>query len=51
MANKNIRSAAYKTVAKPIRVKFKTKSGETVYIRALKTVQQKVNVRPRSKKK
>jgi hypothetical protein len=51
MARKNIQFSAAKTVAKPTRVKFKTKSGETVSFRALKTVKQKVTVRFRAKKK
>jgi len=51
MASKNIRFIANKTVAKPTRVKFKTKSGETVSFRALKTVKQRVAVRFREKKK
>ena len=45
MAKKNIQFIAAKTVAKPTRAKFKTKSGETVSFRALKTVREKVTVR------
>lgn len=46
-----MRFAAVKTVQKPTRVKFKTKSGETVSFRALKTVEKKVSVRFRAKRK
>jgi len=35
---------AAKTVAKPTRIKFKTKSGETVLFRALETVRETVAV-------
>jgi hypothetical protein len=45
MARKNVQFTAAKTVAKPSRVKFKTKSGETVSFRALKTVRERVIVR------
>lgn len=51
MAKKNVQFTADKTVAKPTRVKFKTKSGETVSFRALKTVKERVHVRFRAKKK
>ncbi len=51
MAKKNVQFTATKTVAKPTKVKFKTKSGETVSFRALKTVKERVNVRFRAKKR
>jgi hypothetical protein len=51
MASRNVRFSAVKTVQKPARVKFKTKSGETVSFKALKTVKQKEVVRFRAKKK
>jgi len=51
MTKKNVRFVATKTVAKPTRVNFKTKSGETVSFRALKTVKVKEVVQFRSKKK
>jgi len=41
MASRNIRFVAVKTVQKPARVKFTTKSGETVFFQAVKTVKQK----------
>jgi hypothetical protein len=40
MANQNARFSAVKTVKKPATVKFKTKSGKTVFIKALKIVQK-----------
>ena len=51
MASRTIKFIATKTVTKPTRVKFKTKTGETVSFKALKTVEQKKPVRFRSKKK
>jgi hypothetical protein len=51
MAKKNVQFIATKTVTKPTRVKFKTKSGETVSFRALKTVKEKELVRFRTKRK
>jgi len=51
MAKKNVQFTATKTVAKPTKVKFKTKSGETVSFRALKTIKERVNVRFRAKKR
>jgi len=51
MAQKNVRFIAVKTVTKPTTVKFKTKSGETVSFRALKTVKQKKVVHFRARKK
>jgi len=41
MATKNVQFTAAKTVAKPTSVKFKTKSGETVSFRALKTARER----------
>ena len=51
MASKNLHFVATKTVAKPVKVRFKTKSGETVSFKALKTVKQKEVVTFRTKKK
>jgi hypothetical protein len=51
MAKKNVRFIATKTVAKPVKVKFKTKSGQTVSFRALKTFKEKQVVRFRAKTK
>lgn len=50
MLRESVRFVAIKTVKKPARVMFKTKSGETVYFKALKTVRRKV-VQFRAKKK
>ena len=50
MARQNVQFVAVETERKPVRVKFKTKSGETVSFKALRTVEKKV-VRFRSKKK
>ncbi len=41
MAKKIVRFVAVETVKKPVRVKFKTKSGETVYFKALKTLKKR----------
>lgn len=51
MGNKNVRFDAIKTITKPARVKFKTKSGKTVSFKALKTFEKKVAVRFRKKRK
>ena len=51
MASTIVTFKATKTVAKPTRVKFRTKSGETVSFKAFKTVEQKKTVGFRSKKK
>jgi len=51
MATRNVRFVAAKTVAKPTRVKFKTKSGRTVSFRAVKTVKVKKAVRFRARTK
>lgn len=50
MAKKVVSFVATKTVAKPTKVQFKTKTGETVSFKALKTVKVKEVVRFRSKK-
>jgi hypothetical protein len=50
MAQRNIKFVATEVVTKPATVKFKTKSGETVSIRAVKTFERKRVVRFRSKK-
>ncbi len=50
MAQRNVKFVATKTVRKPATVKFKTKLGETVSFRAVKTFERKV-VRFRAKKK
>jgi hypothetical protein len=50
MAQTNVKFVAIKTVKKPTIIKFKTKSGETVSFRAVKTSERKV-VRFRAKKK
>jgi hypothetical protein len=51
MAREKVRFVAFRTVTKPARVTFKTKSGETVSFKAVKTVRKKEPVRFRSKKK
>jgi hypothetical protein len=51
MAKKSVQFIATKTVTKPTKVKFKTKSGETVSFKALKTVKQKEVVHFRAKRK
>ena len=51
MAIRNMEFVAFRTVAKPAMVKFKTKSGQTVSFKAVKTVRKKKTVRFRSKKK
>jgi hypothetical protein len=50
MAQRNIKFVATEVVAKPAIVKFKTKSGETVSIRAVKTFERKGIVSFRAKK-
>lgn len=50
MGRKNVRFIATKTVTKPTTVKFKTKSGDTVSFKALKTVKRKEVVHFRAKK-
>jgi hypothetical protein len=51
MARQSVRFIAVKTVKKPARVKFKTKSGKTVSFKALKTVKKRQDVRFRAKKR
>ncbi len=51
MGKKYVRFLAIKTVKKPTRVSFKTKSGKTVSFKALKTVRQREVVRFPAKKK
>jgi len=51
MAKENVRFVAVKTTQKPVKIKFKTKSGETVSFKALKTVEKKQVVRFRAKRK
>jgi hypothetical protein len=51
MANQNVRFDAVKTVKKPMTLKFKTKSGKTVFIKALKIERKKATVHFRAKKK
>jgi hypothetical protein len=51
MAKKLVKFVAVKTTTKPARVKFRTKSGEVVSFKALKTVKQKQVVRFQAKKK
>jgi len=51
MARQNVSFVVVKTVKKPARVKFKTKSGETVFFKALKTVRKKKVIHFRAKKK
>ena len=51
MASRNVRFDAVKTVKKPATVKFKTKSGKTVFFKALKIERKRVAVHFRAKKK
>ena len=51
MGKENIRFIAIKTARKPVEIKFKTKSGQTVSFKALKTVKKPEVVRFRTKKK
>ncbi len=51
MATQNVRFDVPKIVRKPVTVKFKTKTGKTVFFKALKIEQKRVSVRLRSKKK
>jgi hypothetical protein len=51
MARKNVRFVATKTVAKPARVRFKTKSGQTVSFKAVKTVRERKVVKFRAVQK
>jgi len=43
MAKQNVQFTAAETVAEPTMMKFKTKSGGTVFFRALKTVEVRVS--------
>jgi hypothetical protein len=49
MAKQSVKFAAFETVKRPIRLKFKTKSGKTVFIRALKIVKKKQAIPARAK--
>jgi len=51
MAKGNVRFIAVRTEKKPTRVRFKTKSGETVSFKALKTTKKREVVRFRAKKR
>jgi hypothetical protein len=51
MAKRNVRFVAVQTVKKPTTVRFKTKSGEVVSFKAIKTFPKKQVVRFRAKKK
>jgi hypothetical protein len=51
MAKANAKFVTFKTVRKPARVKFKTKSGKTVSFKAVKTVEKKVVAHFRAKRK
>ncbi len=51
MAKRNVRFTAVKTVTKPATVRFKTKSGETVSFKALKTFRKKEEVHLRARNK
>jgi hypothetical protein len=51
MAQRNVQFVATETVTKPTVVKFETKSGETVSIRAVRTFERKKVVGSRAKKK
>jgi len=51
MSKRNVQFVGTKTVKKPVKVKFRTKSGKTVSFNAVKTVEQKQIVRFRAKKK
>jgi len=50
MARESVRFIAVKTVKKPVRVKFKTKSGKTVSFKALKTLKKRQVARFRPKR-
>jgi hypothetical protein len=51
MSTKKVQRVSTKTIAKPVRVKFKTKSGETVSFKAVKTLKKPVDVSFRRKTK
>jgi len=48
MAKRNSKFDGIKVIAKPVRIKFKTKSGKTVYLNAIRTFEQKKVVRSRA---
>ena len=50
MAGRIVKFVATKTVKKPAKVKFRTKSGKTVSFRAVKTVARKQVVKFRAKR-
>ena len=51
MPKRNVKFVAVETVKKPATIKFKTKSGETVSFKAIRTFPKKRVVRFRAKKK
>ena len=51
MAKQSVKFVAIKTIKKPVRVEFKTKSGKTVSFKAVKTFEKKMPVHFRAKKK
>ncbi len=51
MARQTVRFVAVETVRKPAMVKFRTKSGETVSFKALRTAEKKELVHRRAKGK
>jgi hypothetical protein len=51
MANQKVRSDTLKIVRKPATVKYKTKSGKTVFFKAVKIEQKRVASHFRAKKK
>lgn len=51
MSKKTVKFIAVKTATKPATIKFRTKSGEVVSFKALKTVKQKQVVQFRAKVK
>ena len=51
MSKKRAASTRVRTVAKPVTVKFKMKSGETVSIKAIRTFREKRNVRVHARTK
>jgi len=50
MPKQKVSFVAVETVKKPVRVKFKTRSGGAVYIKALRTVRKRKAIRSRTKK-
>jgi hypothetical protein len=51
MPRQTPRFDAVETVQVPVKLKFKLKSGETVFFKAFKVVEKKKSVRVRKKKK